>query len=100
MTATTWNIANLERELHDGYVYIAHWTVSLVDGDHSASAYGSIGLERPETDLISFEDLTEELVISWIHDKMGEEKVESIISSLTAQVQEQKTPSKLSGVPW
>jgi uncharacterized protein YejL (UPF0352 family) len=31
---------------------------------------------------------------------MGEEQVESIISSLTAQIEEQKTPSKLSGVPW
>jgi hypothetical protein len=55
MPVTTWNIVNLERESQDGYVYTAHWTISLVDGDHSVGSYGSIGLERPETDLIKWE---------------------------------------------
>lgn len=100
MITTSWHIANLERESSDGYVYTAHWTVSVTDGDLSAGSYGSIGLERPEGELIPFDNLTEELVVSWVCDKLGEEQVASIQSSLINQIEEQKTPSKLSGVPW
>lgn len=100
MITTSWNIANLERESTDGYVFTAHWTVSATDGEYSASSYGSIGFERPEGELIPFDNLTEELVISWVQDKLGEEQVASIQSSLISQIEEQKTPSKLSGVPW
>jgi hypothetical protein len=98
---TTWKIANLERETVDGYVYTVHWTLNVTDDEYSAGSYGSIGLERPEDDeLIPFEDLTEELVISWICDKMGEEQIETMISALQSQIEEQKAPTKASGVPW
>ena len=101
MITTSWHIANLERESTDGYVFTAHWTVSVTDGEYSAGSYGSVGLERPEeSELIPFDNLTEELVISWVQDKLGEEQVASIQSSLISQIEEQKTPSKLSGVPW
>ena len=32
----TWTIANLERNLSDGGVTVAHWRVEEVDGDYSA----------------------------------------------------------------
>jgi hypothetical protein len=47
-TTFTWNIANLERETSDGYVYTAHYTVNAADDTYSSGAYGSLGLERPE----------------------------------------------------
>lgn len=104
MTTFTWNIAQLERETNDGYVFTAHWNVNATetveDKTYSAGAYGSIGLERPEEDLIPFEELTEELVVSWVLDKLGEEQVVNMETSLTNQIQEQKTPSKIQGLPW
>ena len=39
----TWTIATLERELSDGGVVVAHWRVTEVDGDYSASSYGTAG---------------------------------------------------------
>ena len=45
----TWNIANLERETADGYVYTAHYTVDAHDGTYSAGAYGSIGSSARKT---------------------------------------------------
>ena len=104
MTTYTWKVSQLERETSDGYVYTAHWTVNATetveDKTYNAGAYGSIGLERPEEDLIPFENLTEELVVSWVLDKLGEEQVTNMETSLTNQIQEQKTPSKLQGLPW
>jgi len=98
-TTTTWNIANLERETSDGYVFTAHYTVDANDGTYSAGAYGSIGLERPET-LISYSDLTKELVVGWVKDKLGTEQVEAIEAALQAQVDEQRAPTKAAGLPW
>jgi len=100
MTNYTWNIANLERETSDGYVYTAHWAVSATEDEYSASAYGSVGFERPEDEMIPFEELTEELVIQWTQEKLGEEQVTSMEAALQVQIDEQKAPSKESGVPW
>ena len=67
----------------------------------SVEPAGRTPLTSPEeSELIPFDNLTEELVISWVQDKLGEEQVASIQSSLISQIEEQKTPSKLSGVPW
>lgn len=100
MTTTfSWNIANLERETADGFVFTAHYTAAANDGTHVASMYSSIGLERPET-LIPYSDLTKELVVSWVKDKLGTEQVESIEAALQVQLDEQHAPSKAAGVPW
>jgi hypothetical protein len=100
-TECTWAIANLERETSDGYVYTAHYTVAANDGTYGSSAYGSIGLERPEDEMIPYADLTAEIVIGWVKEKLGgEEKVAEIEAALQKQLDEQRSPSKAAGVPW
>lgn len=102
MTTTfTWKISQLERETSDGYVFTAHYTVDAKDDTYSAGAYGSIGLERPEGELIPFADLTEEQVVGWVKEKLGgDEKVAEIEAALQAQLDEQRTPTKAAGLPW
>ena len=99
-TINTWAVAQLERETEDGCVFTVHYTVSAHDGTYSSSAYGSLGLERPEGEMVPFADLTEATVIGWVKDKFGEEKVTEIEGALQAQLDEQKAPSKASGLPW
>ena len=99
-TTYTWHIAQLERETADGYVFTAHYTVDSNDGTYTAGAYGSLGFERPEEDLIPFADLTEEIVIGWVKEKFGEEKVAEIEAALQAQLDEQRQPTRASGLPW
>jgi hypothetical protein len=100
-TVFTWRVANLERETSDGYVYTAHYTIDANDGTYSAGAYGSLGLERPEEDeMIPFADLTEEIVVGWVKEKLTQEKVEEVEAALQAQLEEQHAPSKAAGVPW
>ena len=104
MTTTTttipWNIAQLERHTADAIVFTVHYTVDANDGTYSAGAYGSIGLEAPEDNIIPYADLTPEIVIGWVQDKLGEEQVESISAALQGQIDEQRAPSKASGLPW
>jgi hypothetical protein len=81
-------------------VYIVHHTVVANDGTYSSSAYGSLGFEAPESDPIPFADLTPEIVTGWVKNKFGAEKVAEIEAALQAQIDEQRAPSKASGVPW
>jgi len=98
-TVFTWAIANLERETADGFVFVAHYTVNANDGTYSAGAYGSLGFERPDN-LIPFADLTEEIVIGWVKEQFGAEKVSEIEAALQSQIDEQRNPTKAAGVPW
>jgi len=98
-TVFTWHIANLERETADGFVMTAHYTVTAEDGTYSSGAYGSLGFERPDK-LIPYADLTEQMVIDWVQDAFGAEKVTEILAALQAQLDEQRHPSKASGMPW
>ena len=100
-TTTTWGIAQMERHTSDGIVIVVHYTVAANDGTYSAGAYGSVGLEAPEGNVIAFADLTPEVVIGWVQEKLGgEEKVAEIEAALQAQIDEQRAPSKATGVPW
>jgi hypothetical protein len=98
-TTFTWNIANLERETSDGYVYTAHYTVNAADDTYSSGAYGSLGLERGDT-LVPFADLTEATVVGWVKEKLTAEKVTEIEAALQTQLDEQRQPTKAGGLPW
>ena len=97
-TTTVWNVAQLERHTADGIVYTAHYTVDANDGTYSAGAYGSIGLEQPDPDsVIPYADLTPEIVIGWVKDKLNVEEIEA---ALQAQLDEKHAPTKAAGLPW
>ena len=107
-TTFTWNISQMERRLSDHCVYTVHYTVNAVssavnaEGENiSKGAYGSIGLAEPEGDMIPFADLTKDVVIGWVKEKLGgDEKVAEIEAALQAQIDEQLAPSKATGLPW
>ena len=102
MTTTfSWAIASCDRTTADGIVFTVHYTVAANDGTYASSAYGSIGLEQPEGNVIPYADLTPELVIGWVQDKLGgDEKVAEIEAALQAQLDEQAAPTKAAGLPW
>jgi hypothetical protein len=96
----TWNIAQMERNTADGIVFTVHYTVDANDGTYSAGAYGSVGLEAPEDNVIPYADLIPEIVVGWVQDKLGEEQVEATEAALAAQIAEQHQPVKAVGLPW
>lgn len=92
----TWKIAQLDRQTSDGLVTTAHWRCTAVDGDLSASNYGTVGFERGDT-FTAYDSLTEAQVIAWVKDKLD---VEAIEANLAAQIALQKAPVTATGVPW
>jgi hypothetical protein len=95
----TWTIATLERELADGGVTVAHWRCTEVDGDFSASSYGTVGFTPDPTasDYIAYDSLTEADVLGWVWESVGQDTVEA---ALTAKIEADKNPTSGSGVPW
>ena len=93
---TTWKIIQLERKADDGLVTVVHYRVEAVDGEFSASTYGTVSFERGET-FIDFNQLTETDVISWVKSKLDPAAIEQ---SLADQIATQKNPPVLQGMPW
>ena len=96
---TVWTIAQLERNADDNGVVTAHWRVSAVDGDFTASTYGTCSwTPEPSTEgFVPFEELTEAMVIKWVK---GSVDVEAIEASLASQIEDQKAPKVIAGTPW
>ena len=96
-----WGVANLERHLADGIIYTVHYTISADDGTYASSAYGSLGLEPPEeNEAIPYSQLTPEIVIGWVKEKFGAEKVAEIEDALAQQIEQQRVPKTGTGLPW
>ena len=100
-TTFEWHVANMEHYTADGAVFTVHYTVGANDGTYSSSAYGSIGLEKPEPgNMIPYADLTEEIVVGWVKDHFGAEKVGEIEAALKQQLDQQHAPTTAPGLPW
>jgi hypothetical protein len=93
----TWNVVQMERKTSDGFVVTVHYTVNAVDGEYTASTYGTVGYTQGEGSYVPYSDLTKEQVIGWVKDSIGQSTVEE---SLAAQITAQKNPVQLSGLPW
>ena len=103
----TWTIANLERNVADGGVTVAHWRVTESEtvgtGDdavtYSASSYGTVGF-TPDADadgFVAYDDLTESAVLAWVHESVDQDATEA---ALTANIAGQKNPVSADGMPW
>jgi len=96
----TWTISTLERELSDGGVIVAHWRATDVDGDYSASSYGTCGFtyDASASDFTPYDDLTESQVLGWCWANGVDQ--DAIEASLAAKIESDKNPTQANGVPW
>ena len=67
----TWTIPTCEHEVATGGITVAHWRVSAVDGDYTASSYGTCGFTPDATE-----------------------------AALAAKIEADKNPTSASGTPW
>ena len=96
---TTWTIGTLERNVADGGVVVAHWIATLVDGDFSASSYGTCGFTPDPFDsgFVAYDSLTEATVVGWVQAEVDKDAIEA---SLAAKIEADKNPTQVAGVPW
>ena len=99
----TWTIANLERNVADGGVTVAHWRVTesetVGEDTFTASAYGTVGFtpDASADGFVAYDSLTEEVVMGWVHAEVDKDATEA---ALTANIAGQKNPVSADGMPW
>lgn len=101
MTEYTWTIETCEHEVATGGITVAHWRATAVDGDFTASAYGTAGFTPDATglDFTPYDQVVEAEVLAWVWVSGGVDKAE-IEATLAAHIATQKTPTTASGTPW
>jgi hypothetical protein len=100
MTTFNWTVAQLERELSDGGVIVAHWRCTASDGDFSASSYGTAGFtpDASAAGFVAYDSLTEADVLGWVWaDGVDRDATEA---ALQAKIDADKNPVTAAGVPW
>ena len=99
---TDWKIEQMERELSDGGVIVAHYRVFASEGDETVSAYGSQQLvPDPESpDFVPFENLTEDIVVAWVKEALTDVKVAQIEGQLAQVLDSKLNPTTAVGKPW
>ena len=95
----TWTIPNVERNLSDGGITIIHWRCTGVDGDNSASSYGTTSHtpDASANDFIAYDSVTEANCIAWAQADVGKDDTEAAIA---AKIEADKNPTTGSGQPW
>ena len=98
-----WKVESMIVKPQDGsytdVVVTATWRCTAVDGEHSASNYGSMGFASPSGDFIAYPDLTEDTVLGWIWAN-GVDKAEveaNVARELDMQV---NPPTVAKPLPW
>lgn len=102
----TWTIAQLdcypEYDGETGVVFTAHWRLTGVDGEHTGSVYGTVGLTLdPEAPFTPYADLTQDQVVGWVKDALGEEQVAAYEANIDKQIADQINPPVVTpALPW
>ena len=82
-----WSFPNFETDA-DNKVKTIHWRYTAVDGEHSASMYGSCA----GSDGMDFDAMTKEHCVSCVLENQDTTE-EEMQSNLSAQIEDQKAPA-------
>jgi hypothetical protein len=89
----------MERNVADDGVVVVHWRCTGVDGDHTASAYGttSHSPDPASPDFVPYDDLTEADVLAWVWGSVDKDATEAAIAS---KIDAMANPTTTTGTPW
>ena len=92
----TWSVVQTDYNTSDKFITTVHYNVSAVDGEFTASTYGTVGYTE-EGAFTPYSQLTEAVVVGWVQTSLDKDTVEQ---SLAAQIEAQRNPVQESGLPW
>jgi hypothetical protein len=96
-----WHIVLLKAEIATQKVIESHWTLTHVEGPHSAYRYG-VAVPPPDLPPVmdQYSDITEQEAIDATKALLGPEYVASLEQSCLDEVAAKANPTIISGVPW
>jgi len=95
----TWTIPTCEHDVASGGINVIHWRCTGVDGDNSASSYGTVGLtpDASSPDFVAYADVTEAMAQGWVWDSVSQADTEAAIAD---KINAMANPTEASGTPW
>ena len=108
-TTKLWKIDSIECKKQDqGFddvVYTVHWRLYGINGQLSASVYGSQTLTFDPTDpdyvFVPYEELDEQTVLGWVKSSLGEESVSNFELNVDKQIDQlMNPPVETKRLPW
>ncbi len=95
----TWTVNNMERNTADGGVTVIHWRCEGVDGETSASSYGTTSHtpDASASDFIAFDSLTQGTVLPWVWAGVVKADIEQAIAD---KINAELNPTSTAGLPW
>jgi len=95
----TWTIPTVKNTIATGGIDVIHWRCNAVDGDYSASSYGTVSCtpDPDASDFIAYDSVTEANCIAWVQADVSKDDTEA---ALAAQIAVLKAPTTATGVPW
>jgi len=106
MTITyTWSVSKMKtlQEPQSNFVSSVDWTLVAKDGDLKVFTQSNIDLDPSSNTFTPYEQLTEEIVIGWVKEKLGEEMVLDYQNSLAQKLEEINNPpaeAQNTPLPW
>lgn len=107
MTITnTWGVVQMEcypeYEGQPDMVFNVHWSLTAREDNYVGYAYGSVSVPlADEENFTPYEDLTEEQVLQWVKDALGEEAVLRYEQIVAQEIETQKNPPVVRPpLPW
>ena len=103
---TTWQIAQLKRNPSTELVFEVTYIMNFKHEGESDRLVGVTTLTGDPTDpaFIPYENLTEAIVLDWVKDSLGQEKIDEIeasfLAKLEAIIEKKANPEFLTGTPW
>jgi len=83
-------------------VITVHWRLNGTDGQYSGTVYSTVGLTyTPGSPFTPYADLTQDQVIGWVQDALGQDQVISLEANVAAQIEAQINPPVVTPpLPW
>lgn len=94
----TWEIIRMQRQAEDGLVIKVILRVYRSDNGINIFRDFVVSLDKTEQ-FIPFENLTKEIVISWLKEKIDPEELDLVLN-LEIETQKNKNKNILIGTPW
>lgn len=80
----------------ENVVYNVHWILTGVSETYSATNIGTQLVKvDPDKEFIPFDELTNDIVVEWTKEAMGEEQVASIEASIAGQIEALINPTSV-----
>jgi hypothetical protein len=94
-----WKINHVERAKSNGFILKVIWECNDSRNGFVGRLTDTFGFEVDEPK-IPFDQVTEEMVIGWVKEKLGQHEVNRIESVVQSMIDDNINNDKVTGTPW